>query len=104
MLRNLLVGAAEDRKDIKIAPAAPNRAAVAETLRAGPADVVILRLEDSELPAVCDKLLAEFPEATLVGLARDGCRTSLYLDDIGQEELFDVLSAARRASAKRGES
>lgn len=87
------------RSDMEVAGSVVRRQDVCEELRRSPADVVILGLEASEAPEVCSRILDEFPETTVVGLAADGKRTSLYVDDIGLDQL---LAAIRQASRSGG--
>ncbi len=84
------------RSDMKVAASNPRRQGLAGELRRTPADVVILGLAESETPEVCSQILDEFPHTTVVGLAADGKRTALYIDDAGPDQLVETVRAASR--------
>ena len=68
------------------------------------ADVVILALPDSELPAVCGHLLREYPRIKILAVAADRTHTALYemrprrvpIADVSPEELLDTIRRAVR--------
>ncbi len=65
------------------------------------ANVVILGLDLDELPGVCTDLLDEFPDTLVVGMADDGRRAAIHVDNIGPGELLETIQAARKPSPMR---
>ncbi len=88
------------RSGMEVAASNPAREDVGDELRRSPADVVILGLAESETPGVCTRILDEFPATTVVGLAADGRRTSLYVDDIGPDQLVETVRATNRPGCR----
>lgn len=70
------------------------------------ANVVLLGLEETELPEVCTDFYKAFPDVGLVALASDGERTILHLPNMGPRELLAALRASNYSlsgSGLRGE-
>ena len=69
-----------------------------ERIRGSRVNVVILDLDNDEIPSRCGSLLQEFPGVVIVGVADYGRRTVLYgaihVDDIGIAELLRTIRAA----------
>ncbi len=65
------------------------------------ANVVILGLDLDELPGVCTDLLDEFPDTLVVGMADDGRRAAIHVDNIGPGELLESIQAAKKSSLMR---
>lgn len=86
---------------LEVLSSRPRRSCLAERLRQEAADVVVLALAEEEVPEVCSRILDEFPGTTVVGLTSDGRRTSLYVDDLGPDELLDTVRGLCRADASR---
>jgi DNA-binding NarL/FixJ family response regulator len=66
------------------------------------ADVVIIGLEDSELPGVCSHLLNEYPHVKILGVSADAQRALLYevrartvpVADVSAEGLISAVRVA----------
>lgn len=86
---------------MEVANSHPERPRLHEELRNESADVVVLGLGESEVPDVCSQILDEFPGTTVVALAADGRRTSLYVDDLGPDALFETVHGLRRRRPDR---
>ena len=90
----------ELRPDMEVVAHA-SRAELPDAVGRSQADVVILGLDADELPKICRDLLDEFPDTLVVGLAADGKRTLINVDNIGPHELLNTIQAAR-SQTKRG--
>ncbi len=78
------------------------RAELDEAIRHHRADVVLLGLDNGELPEVCTGVLDEFPGTLIVGLAADGRRAAIHVDNIGPDGLLDMIRVAKSEVEVRG--
>ena len=74
------------------------------------ADVIIVGLGESELPAICNRLLNRLPQAVVVGVASsidatDGRKIrilhALHSDDMSLDQLTDTILAVMQKSITR---
>jgi len=102
MLCDIIEHAVKNESDMVVVGELTDRSYLATTARATEADVIILQLDDSELPAECGALFDARPRIRLLGVAGDGRRTFLYdlrpqrtaLGEVSPQRLVDAIRAA----------
>lgn len=94
VVENFLVGT----KRVDIVGACQDRSQIEPMLRETEANVVLVGMEEEEVPSLYSDLLGRFPDLTVIGLAKDGQRALLAVDDVGADDLMATLVAARGGS------
>ena len=100
VLREILERITELRPDMEVVGHA-SRGDLPEAIGGSQADAVILGLSVDEFPKICSDLLDEFPDTVVVGIAADGKRTLIHVDNIGPDELLNAIQAARSQTKRR---
>ncbi len=103
MLRDIIIKLLTRHDDIDVADDVRDVDELIDQMRRKPADVVVLGLEESEMPEIGRVLLDEYPEIALLGVASDGRKVFLYelrpykvpLGEISPEELANVIQQRR---------
>ena len=95
MLGEIVEKITELRPHMKVVAHA-SRAELPQAVGRYQADVVILGLDVDELPDVCTELLDGFPETVVIGIAADGRRTVIHVDNVGPDELLDTIRVVRK--------
>ena len=83
------------RPDMKIVGRNVKRSKLKSQVERSQADVVILGLHTSELPKICTDLLDHFSLSLVVGIAADGRRASITVNNAGPHELLNTIQAAK---------
>jgi len=78
MLCDILAAVLSAEPDMEVVGVLPSRGKLRATVAETKADVVVLALEDSELPEDCGRLLHAHPRMRVLGVASDGRRGFLY--------------------------
>jgi DNA-binding NarL/FixJ family response regulator len=94
VLREVMERITELRPDMEVVAYA-ERAELEEAMAHHRADVVIVGLGTGETQKVCSDLLDEFPDTLVVGLAADGRRAAIHMNNVGPDELLDTIRVAR---------
>ena len=95
VLSDIVEQVAAHRPDMEIVGHKVQRSQLPESAVKTGANVVILRLEEDELPGACTDILNHVPGAVVVGLISDGRRLILLADNLGTSELMTTIRAAR---------
>lgn len=90
--------------DLEFSESAGERIELLLTVGERKADVVILNLEDSELPGISTVLLDAYPELKVLAIADDGHQSFLYelrpqkiqLGEISAQRMIDAIRSAVR--------
>lgn len=88
------------RADIELIGGAVKRAELDQKVRAERPDVVLLALEDHEIPDLCMKLQRSFPSLGIVGLGFHGRSAALFLNEVGLEDLVDMIRLGMRHGSR----
>ncbi|MCH9650664.1 MAG: hypothetical protein K0U98_20685 [Deltaproteobacteria bacterium] len=88
----------ESEESVKVVGACQERGQIEPMLRETQADVVLLGMGEDEVPSLYSDLLGRFPDLTVIGLAKDGQRALLAVDDVGADDLMATLVAAKGSS------
>jgi len=78
MLCDILAAVLSAEPDMEVVGVLSSRGKLRATVAETKADVVVLALEDSELPEDCGRLLHAHPRMRVLGVASDGRRGFLY--------------------------
>ena len=107
VLREIVREIADHRPDMEVVARDVDRSELHAVVREYKADVVIVGLDENELPRVCSDLLREFPDTLAVGVASDGKLTAfhaLHVNNIGINELVETIRVARHGPDNRIDS
>ncbi len=100
LLGEIVEQIARHRSDIEVVrPPVPEAELSREVARQRP-HVVILGIEDGELPKSCRDLLHAFPGVVVVGVAADGKRIAFCAEDMGPDEFVGTLRSAVSMEAR----
>lgn len=95
VLSDIVRQVASHRSDMEVVGHGVQSSELTDRAVATRANVVVLRLEDFDLPSVCVDLLNVVPGVVVVGLISDGRRVLLLADTLGADELMTTIQAAR---------
>lgn len=107
LLRDIVRYLVESRRDMELIDLPTDRRSLAEAALAQQAQVVILGLEEDELPRICGEVWSKAPQVVLVGIVGRGRQCTvhaLHVDDVGPAQLLATIRAAagRTKPAGRG--
>ena len=102
MLREIFQRVAENSEDMEIVNESLKKSQLMDKIEEIEADVVIVDLEEHELPKLYTDLTAAISSAVVVGIIDDGRRILVNARQIGVNELMDTIRAFTRNSYKRG--
>ena len=99
ILRDLIRSVVDRQQDMRVVGEIDDGSADLRRVVRSRADFVIVGLDDSEFPAVCDRLLRDRPGTKIVGVSQEGRRAFLYdlrpyTQPLG-EMLLDVIRRER---------
>ncbi len=102
MLRDVFKQVMSDQPDMEVVGELTDPMALLLAARQTQAEVVIVGLENSELPGICSHLLSEYPHIKVLGVTADGRRAFLYelrprKVPIGEVSPLGLLDAIRTA-------
>ena len=96
MLREIFQRVAENSEDMEIVDASLKKAQLMDKIEEIEADVVIVDLEEDELPRLYTDLTAAISSAVVVGIIDDGRRILVNARQVGVNELMDTIRALTR--------
>jgi DNA-binding NarL/FixJ family response regulator len=100
MLREIFERVAENSQDMEIVDAALKKSELMDKINEIEADVVIVDLEEHELPKIYSDLTAAISSAVIVGIVDDGRRILVNAWQVGVNELMDTIRALTRNRCK----
>ncbi len=109
MLCDILAAVLSAEPDMEVVGVLSSRGKLRATVAETKADVVVLALEDSELPEDCGRLLHTHPRIRVLGVASDGRRGFLYelrplkasLGELSPQQLVNTIRTTDRREAKQ---
>jgi AmiR/NasT family two-component response regulator len=101
MLREIFERVAMNSQDMEIVDASFKKSQLMNKIREIDADVVIVDLEEHELPKIYSNWTATIFAPVIVGIADDGRRILANARQVGVNELMDTIRALTRNSHKR---
>jgi chemotaxis response regulator CheB len=102
MLREIFERVAENSQDMEIVDASLKKSQLMDKTKEVEADVIIIDLEEHELPKIYINLTAAISSAVIVGVVDDGRRILVNARQVGVNELMDTIRALTRNSYKCG--
>jgi DNA-binding NarL/FixJ family response regulator len=96
MLREIFERVAENSQDMEIVDASIRKSELMDKIRESEADVVIVDLEEHELPKIYADLTAAISSSVIVGIVDDGRRILVNARQVGVNELMDTIRALTR--------
>ncbi len=102
MLREIFEHVARNSQDMEIVDETLKRSELMDKIKEVKADVVIVDLEEHELPKIYSDFTAAISSAVIVGIVDDGRRILVNARQVGVNELMDTIRALTRNSNKRG--
>jgi chemotaxis response regulator CheB len=96
MLREIFERVAENSQDMEIVDASLKKSQLMDKIKEIEADVVIIDLEENELPKIYTNLTAAISSAVIVGIVDDGRRILVNARQVGVNELMDTIRALTR--------
>jgi chemotaxis response regulator CheB len=100
MLREIFKRIAENRQDMEIVDATLKKSQLIDKIKEIEAEVIIIDLEEHELPKIYTNLADAISSAVIVGIVDDGRRILVNAKQIGVNELMDTIRALTRNSYK----
>ena len=100
MLREIFERIAENSQDMELIDAALKKSQLMDKITEIEADVVIIELEEHELPKIYSDLTAAISSAVVVGIVDDGRRILFNAKHVGVNELMDTIRALTRNKYK----
>ncbi len=64
-------------------------------------DVLIIGMNEDKIPMEYKEILDGVPESVIIGLIKNGRRVAVFLDDIGSNELIDLMRIKTDEESKR---
>jgi DNA-binding NarL/FixJ family response regulator len=109
MLCDILADVLSAEPDMEVVGVLSSRGKLQAMVAETRADVVVLALQDSELPEDCGRLLRAHPRIRVLGVASDGRRGFLYelgplkasLGELSPQGLVKTIRTTDRIEAKR---
>jgi DNA-binding NarL/FixJ family response regulator len=98
MLREIFQRVAENSQDMEIVNASLKKSELMDKINEIEADVVVIDLEEHELPKIYSDLTAAISSAVVVGIVDDGRRILVNARQVGVNELMDTIRALTRNS------
>ena len=93
MLREIFERIAENSQDMELIDAALKKSQLMDKIKEIEADVVIIELEEHELPKIYYDLTSAISSAVVVGIVDDGRRILFNAKQVGVNELMDTIRA-----------
>ena len=93
MLREIFERVAENSQDMELIDAALKKSQLMDKIKEIEADVVIIELEEHELPKIYSDLTSAISSAVVVGIVDDGRRILFNARQVGVNELMDTIRA-----------
>jgi chemotaxis response regulator CheB len=100
MLREIFERVAENNQDMEIVDAALKKSQLMDKIKEIEADVVIVDLEEHELPKIYADLTSAISSPVIVGIVDDGRRILVNAKHVGVNELMDTIRALTRNKYK----
>ena len=105
MLSDIIADVVSVQPDMQIVGTVEQHGAMVAAARSARPDVVVIGLEDSELPETCGPLFEAFPRIRVLGVASDGRGASLYelrprktsLGEVSPEGLVQAIRGSARS-------
>ena len=102
MLADIVQTMAEENECIEVIDRVSNNKDLPEIIKKKSIDVLILGLKNNQLPSICNDVLNSTSNLLVVGLVDEGRRATIYLDDIGGNEIVKIIKTlGRRPAFKR---
>lgn len=109
MLCDIIADVLMREPDMEVLGTLPSRTGLRATVGEMAADVVVLGLEDSELPKDCGELLQAHPQIRVLGVSSDGRRGFLYelrplkasLGELSPQGLVEAIRTSGRTEVQR---
>ncbi len=107
MLRDVFKKVVADQPDMEVVGELDDSVGLLLAAGRTRADVVVLGLQNSELPGVCSHLLSEYPQIKVLGVTSDGRGAFLYelqpqkapIGEVSPEGLLDAIRMAVRVGS-----
>ena len=107
MLCDIITSVVATQRDMVVVGRLPDLPGLMTEVSKTGAEVVVIGLPDSTLPAECDRLFDAYPHIRVLGIAADGRRAFLYemrphqspLGEVSPERLVEVIRGSTRPSA-----
>ena len=96
LLQEIFKLVAENRKDMKIVETPISKSQLIRKIKKIEADVVIVDLEEHELPKLYTELSTAISSAVIVGIVDDGRRILVNAKQVGVKELMNAIRALMR--------
>jgi DNA-binding NarL/FixJ family response regulator len=93
MLREIFERVAENSQDMEIVNASLKKSQLIDKIKEIQADIVIVDLEEHELPKIYTNLTTAISSAVIVGIVDDGRRLLVNARQVGVNELMDTIRA-----------
>jgi DNA-binding NarL/FixJ family response regulator len=101
MLREIFERVAKNSQDMEIVDASLKKSELMDKIKEIKADVVIVDLEEHELPKIYSDLTAVISSPVIVGIVDDGRRILVNARQVGVNELMDTIRALTRNRYKQ---
>jgi hypothetical protein len=106
MLRDIVASAVDAEADMQLVGESADPVTLGARAAAAHADVVVLALSGCELPPLCDRLLCEYPHASVLAIGADGRGAFRYelrprkvrVEDVSPSGLLEAIRTATRTS------
>jgi len=97
MLRDILARVVGTGDGIRVVGNGETGEDLVGSVRRHAANVVLLGIDDSELPAACRDLFKQCADVIVVGIAADGRRASVFANDLSPTRLMETIRLFRRS-------
>ena len=98
MLREIFERFAENSQDMEIVNASLKKSQLMDKIKEIKADVVIVDLEEHELPKIYTNLTTAISSTVIVGIVNDGRYILVNARQVGVNKLMDTIRALTRNS------
>jgi DNA-binding NarL/FixJ family response regulator len=100
MLREIFERVAKNSQDMEIVNGLLKKSELRDKIKEIKADVVVIDLEEHELPEIYSDLTAAISSTVVVGIVDDGRRILVNARQVGVNELMDTIRALTRNKHK----
>ena len=97
MLREIFERVAKNSQDMEIVNASLKKSELMDKIKEIEVDVVVIDLEEHELPKIYADLTAAISSPVIVGIVNDGRRILVNARQVGVNELMDTIRALTRS-------
>jgi DNA-binding NarL/FixJ family response regulator len=100
MLVDIVENMAEESGVIEIVERVKNISEIPSAIANNAVDLLILGMKGNDLSEPCISLMNQAPDLPIVGLVDDGRRLAVYLNNVGKNDILQIIRTIGRNGGK----